>query len=421
MIKSRTLACLLHSFLWLCLLDSAYAADYYRNDFESGTMPPVNTPSPVWTLNETFKKVYGPGNHFEVTDIASHSGNYSLRFLFEGRNGVCNTCGGRKFTQLKGHDNADYFIASGGENLAIPNDPGSNKANAGPNAQPGRRVYNLDNGYSLWEVVKVNNENATNDKLTLKLLKPNINGGTSEINSGDTVSIKKECGVDGYIGLQIDRRSDCNDVITWFQSVQEQTPGTSIFRRMYLKQEITNPLPLHMKLNYFRPNSKGSRGSIQGSLLLMALFENKLVSLRHPYPTVGARQYGAQPNIQPGSGMPMDTKFERGVWYYVEIQYKTSTFDSASGEYNSDGEYRLWFAKSGEETNTPIVELTNLQLPALDAGGNSISFWGNIQHYNHLFGSWYIDDVVISNTRVGFSDVARDGSNIAPSKSPEVN
>ena len=419
MINSQPLAYLLPHIIGLCLLGPAYAADFYRNDFESGTMPPVDTPSPVWTLSRNFEKVYGQGNNFEVTDATAHSGNYSLRFLFEGRNGVCNTCGGVNFTQLQGHDNADYFIAAGGKNLTIPDDPDTSKPNDGPNAQPGRHVYNLDNGYSLWEIVRVENENATNDKLILKLLKPSIDGGTSEINSGDTVNIKKECGTDGYVGLTIDRRIDCNEVITWFKSVQDQTPGTWIYRRVYLKQEITNALDLQMKLNYIRPNRDGTKGSTQGDLLLVAVYERSLKELGDPYPRVDLGHYGGPLTVKPGRGLPMDTVFERGVWYYVEIGVKSSTFDSASGEYNTDGEYKLWFAKSGEETNTPVYETKSLQIPAISAGGGSISLWGNIQHNKDLFGSWYMDDLVISDQRVGFTDVARDGRNVAPPKSPQ--
>ena len=410
-------ACLLLSTLFFGYQNFSLAGDFYKNNFESGVMPLVDTPDPIWKLQSRFSKTYGPGNFFEVTDSTSHDGNYSLRITYEGQNGICNTCGGYGFSQKTGLNRASTFVADDGSDLSIADDPATSRPNDGPNAQPGRLVYNIDNGYSLWEIQTIENENTLNDKLSLKLLRPGINGETPEFNGGDIVSIRKACGVDGIVGNQIDRRSDCDALIHWFRDVQEQVPGTSIFRRLYLKQEITTHFPLHQKLHYFSPNSDGSRGSVKGLLLLMGIADRQHKSLGSPFPQSGLRHYGGNVYYEPGNGMPPDTKFERSTWYYIEIEAKSSTFNTTTGEYNLDGEYRLWFAKSGEETDTPIVEEKGLQLPALAAGGGSTSLWGNNQHAMNDFGSWYMDDLVISDTRVGWISNPV-GNNTAPPASP---
>ena len=70
-------------------------------------------------------------------------------------------------------------------------------------------------------------------------------------------------------------------------------------------------------------------------------------------------------------------------------------------EYNSDGVYRLWFSKSGDEPGktTPTLELLNLTLPPIvGSNGTHISFWGNLQHWADTYGSWYIDDVIVSES-----------------------
>jgi hypothetical protein len=230
--------------------------------------------------------------------------------------------------------------------------------------------------------------------------------------------------VDGIIGIvngenDINRRSDCNAVITWFSNVTPQASGTSIFRRTYLKAEVTSP-NIHQKLHYLRTDRGGLN---QGSIVLLGDSDNDSA------PNVnlllsGLKQYGGDGLYRTGLDNGFEGLiFERGIWYYIEEEYKAATVkavDPTTGkatEYNSDGAYRLWFSKSGSEPtqSTPTFELTGIPLPPITGGnGTHISFWGNVQHHTHARGSWYMDDVIVSNTWNGA--VPFNGKNLAPPK-----
>ena len=129
----------------------------------------------------------------------------------------------------------------------------------------------------------------------------------------------------------------------------------------------------------------------------------------------GLGDFGGLNDYKPGAGLPEGLKFERGNWYYVEQEYKSESSVGAS-----DGAYRLWFAKSGEETTTPLVELTGIPLPPIRGGsGSHMSLWGNFGHDKNTYGAWYIDDLVISNTKIGPLDRRLiSNNNSFPSKAP---
>ena len=104
---------------YACLPISGIAVEYYKNDFESGTMPtfhPDVAPGQIWTLAPTFGNVYGPNNHFNISSSSVHNGRFSLRFTYEAKNGICNACGSKFVTHAKqGHDQTGseinkYFI-----------------------------------------------------------------------------------------------------------------------------------------------------------------------------------------------------------------------------------------------------------------------------------------------------------------------
>ena len=77
----------------LLTVSSIVAAEvYFETNFEDATLS-FGIASPVWALLSGNVDTYGPGNFFEVVEGNSHSGQYSLRFNYEGRNGICNTCG----------------------------------------------------------------------------------------------------------------------------------------------------------------------------------------------------------------------------------------------------------------------------------------------------------------------------------------
>ena len=416
--------------LYACFSNEALSVTFYENNFNAGTTPKyyVSTTEtngdPLWSLAPTFPDVYGPGNHFNVTNTSSHSGSYSLRFAYEGLNGICNTCGSYFADHIAtGHDGVDYFISEIGEDLSIEDNPSTTtKADDGPKAIPGRFIYNRDGGFSKWEVVSVANENAKNDRINLKLVNKGVNGENT-IKSGDGIAITRSCGIDGTIGItggenDIVRRSDCNSVIMWFANVEPQPPGSSIFRRAYLKQEITSP-NVRQKLHYLRPDRDGPN---QGEIVLFGHTASGTV-----VPQVsGASRYGSPLAIYvPGSGLPADLTFERSVWYYVQEEYKAATpdlvTDPTGNTYNTDGAYRLWFSKTGEEPaqGFPTLEIVGLALPPINGGfGTHISFWGNLQHDSHARGSWYIDDVIVSDT---FNPIVPySGTDTSPPKFPAV-
>ncbi len=415
--------------LVICLqfgfLGSTHAEIFYENNFESGAMPKsFPNGDPIWSLGNSFSDVYGPGNHFNIIDTTSHNGTYSLKFTYEARNGFCNVCGSVSSSHIsEGHNSADYFISSAGENLSIADNPLTTKKDDGPKAETGKFIYNTSGGFSKWKILSVKNENTINDRINLELVLKGING-ESTINDADKIAITRHCGVDGIIGVKngendIRRRSDCNAVITWFSNVTPQPPGTSIFRRTYLKAEITST-SIHQKLHYLRPDRDGPNS---GEIRLLGDSSDQTVPDVHGL-LAGFNNYGGDGVYRPGFNNGFDNIiFKRGDWYYVEEEYKAATVktaDSTTGkatEYNADGAYRLWFSKSGSEPSqsTPTFELTGITLPPITGGnGTHISLWGNLQHWTHARGSWYMDDVIVSTTWNGA--VPFNGKNLAPPK-----
>jgi hypothetical protein len=98
-----------------------------------------------------------------------------------------------------------------------------------------------------------------------------------------------------------------------------------------------------------------------------------------------------------------------GVWYYVEEEFKAQ-----SGPGIADGEYRLWFVQEGDDTSAPVIESTGLNLGNVKYA----SLWGNHQHFTNSSGYWYIDDLKISNTRIG--PTSPSGESIAPPQPPTI-
>ena len=384
---------------------SAHAQTFFEMNFESegnnGTIA-TGVGLPVWTLPSALLDILGSGALFELTSADAHSGSYSLKFDYDGLNGFCNACGLLNYTADSSLNNADYFIDSAGNDLADTTD-------SGPSAQPGRIVFDLSGGFSRWQIDAVTNENAVNDRLNLSLLDAGIHGETG-INASEEIGIAKQCDVDGTIGGEIDRRSDCNKAIIWFGNIDSsQNYGESVFRRVYVKAEILTPT-IHQKINYWRtPSITGyfpdGTDMPNGEVVLFA--DANATSSKPLRPVLtGLNPFGGAGYFEPGvEGMSTDVmSFERGVWYYVEQEFKA---ESAPGA--ADGAYRLWLAKSGEETDTPVLEVTGLTMPPVDA----TSFWGNVQHWTHSYGVWYIDDMKIANTRIGF-DVTANASHTAP-------
>lgn len=412
----------------------ATAKDYLTLDFETdstGLNPVSGKAYPQWSLPPSFDRVFGTGNLFEVSDDA-HSGEHSLKFTYEARNNFCNTCGQKTVSHKKGLNNVDFFVAQSAEDLTQERYPEKLKnpkkpqkgtyRPPGPHASPGKIIYNKSRGFSKWQITSITNDSAENDRLNLKLLQPGVGEFSSKksvFNSKDKIAITRQCGVDGIIGkrkgkFDISRRNDCNGIITWITGIDPniQPSGSSIFRRVYLMTDSTNP-PSGHKLSYARFLRGGGRDLSREVYTFVSQKTGKNEIHLSGFGKMGGKNY-----YKPGTGkidnLPDDMEFRNDVWYYLEQEYKSETYtmkshvkkngtviiDSYTG--NGDGEYRLWFARSGEETPVPVLEIKNLHLPPLLGGkGTHMSLWGNIGHHSDSTGSWYMDDIVISSKKIG--------------------
>jgi hypothetical protein len=358
---SRALA-LSGIFLFL-LFGEGTAGVLYRQGFEDGALP-VGVADPVWSFPAGVANSYGSGNLFEVVTDTAHSGKYSLRFNYDGRNGFCNTCGGTPRFQHNSFDGAISFVDN--ETMDLTQDPVF--------ASPDRIVFNVSRGFSKWVITAVQGQNGTNDKLQLQKLADSIDGSDSLINGDDRVIVHRQCGVDGTVGGQVDKRSDCNAAINLMAGVN-QSAGQSLYRRIYLRVASGSQLPYNQKLRYWI--------TANGPIYLSSRVDSAS-GLAHPH--VEAYAVGG-----PGF-VATDVLMEFDTWYYYEEEFRAET-----GEAANDGEYRLWIAKSGDEVDQPVVELTGLDLGPVEKA----SLWGNHQHSEDSHGFWYLDDLEISDVRIG--------------------
>lgn len=364
----------------LTICTGAAAEVYYETDFESRVLS-AGTATPVWSLRPATAATHGAGNFFEVVEGNAHSGQYSLRFNYEGRNGICNTCGETTRRQKTPSSGVNYFLDSISADLT----------QSPIFAATDRLVYNKSDGWSKWRIVSVDSQEAANDKLSLIKLQGGIGTAKNSFNSDDVVGIFRQCDVDGTIGGNIKRRSDCDVAINYFDGIS-QSLGESVFRRVYLMIDPKTTVPYNQKLRYWN--------STNGPVYLVVR-KNPGYDRIFPY-VEGLNTLGGPSYIDTGISMIP------GVWYYVEEEFKAQTSAGVA-----DGEYRLWFATAGEETDTPVIEQSGLNLGVV----KSASLWGNHQHFTDSSGYWYIDDLKISNVRVG--PMAASGENIAPPESPQ--
>ncbi len=350
----------------MCFLFSAAGAEtLYEEDFEGGKMV-IGEPNPVWQVMGEVAGRVDPGNLFEVVKGGSHSGSYCLRFNYDGRNGICNTCGGTNRYMKNGYNDVNYFVDKEGADLT--KDP--------IKAVPGRIVYNITDGFSMWQITALQNQDGTNDKLLLSKIANGIGNAENYFDAGDHIKICRECGVDGTIGGDKNRKSDCDIAISYLQRAGQQR-GQSLFRRVYIKIGKGTLLPYHQKLRYWSTSSG-----------------NSYLNVRNQPDTGHIREifvHGDNDIVHfqfTGVSLDFDT------WYYIEEEFKAESYDGAS-----DGEYRLWIAKDGEDPGDPIIDQKGLHLGTIRYAGASL--WGNHQHWNDCKGYWYIDDIKIATSRIG--------------------
>jgi hypothetical protein len=375
--------CMIVSLFFVCA--TVQAETLFEEDFEA---PLSSSAQPKWSWKAAFHPdtnpygmTYGKGDIYERSQTVTYTGSWSLRLNFEGRNGFCNTCGMETRTQKSGYSDTTYFVDSEGANLTLS-----------PYDEPDltRPVFNKSDFFAKWAPSSVSNGEATNDKLEFAGGSPVSNnlGGDGDFDAGDEIKICKKCGVDGSIGGDINRRSDCNLAINYLQNLapEDHPAGGSIFRRFYFYMPSTTTMPnITIKLGYF---------TTAGGSLIANIFSPDAND------TSGrGRQVEVDGMGYSGTGVHV----EHDTWYYIEEEFERESSDSAN-----DGEYRMWVCKASDEApGDPKVEFTKLDLRQVKA----ISIIGNWPHMNDCAGYFYIDAVKIDTTRIGH---ITQGPNILP-------
>jgi len=335
----------------------------FQDDFENAVIN--GSPNPVWSWQTPFSKdnpygmMYGEGDIYSNKEV-SLGGRLSrvLSLNFNGRNGFCNICGSATEVVTASELQEQCLSTSGG--------PFSSK------------IFNKDGGFSIWATTGVDVNNVCFDGT-----KPVGSSlfGDNAIEAGDELKLPYQCGINGTIGNDVDRRSDCNLAINYLNDIKHEhfQPGMVLSRRMYLYIPQSTILPDNgVKLGYTvfqRPNeravgiipvirtSRKSRLEIEGGSYFDYQFANY--------------------------------HFARDVWHYIEEVW---TRESATGK--RDGSYRLYAGEVGSDTAVPLLSLTDIEYGDI----KKLSIIGNWQHQNDAIGNVYIDNVMVANRFIGQGD-----------------
>lgn len=369
------LSCVPILFTSTVLSNFTYAMSYFSDDFESGGL--TQGASPIWAWkpqisadNITRGMMYGDSDVYQVSNDLAHSGQYSLRLDFSGRNGWCNTCGSTAVTL------SDVEINTGCINLA---------------GYPwGDAVFNKSNGFSKWSISSANASTVCFD--TSSPLGSSMFG--KERNSfavGDELAIPLRCGVNGNVGGQVDRKSDCNKSINYLNNVAgtDLAYGEILSRRFYMYIPEDTKLPeITLKLGYSHWRAGGVTKSVKLKLSVQ-------------------RGLSLELNMPNGETHLPGYSIDKNEWYYFE-----ELFVRESAEGANDAAYYLYVAPSGQEQlqSQPIVYRTDFNLGQL----KDISMHGNWQHNDAVSGYIYFDDILFSS---GFAGQVETGSS-PPSPNP---
>lgn len=335
--------------------------------------------------------MYGEG---DVYQRALNNGFYSVHGLqidFAGRNNMCNECGFDFFEVGADKDGNSFYLKSG-EDLT-----------QAPYLQPdsSRAIYNVSDRFSKWQVTGLYSKHKTNDALSATLVQ-NAMRGKGQFQDGDKIAIARQCGLNGRVGGDIHRRSDCNSAVNWLQNFDSDMhkPGETLFVRYYFYVATEAVVPdITVKLNYFRPE-KAPNGHTEQVAVIYAAGENT-TPRANTLATFGG--LGMHDGIK--SNYTSDIKFEKGHWYYVEQAYTSSTTESSL-----DGRYRYWINKITYDPITQQMQVPEFPEAQFDITGFNLSsvrkfgglaIPGNWPHYNTISGFMYLDNVVVSNARIG--------------------
>lgn len=339
---------------------NAHAEVFFQDDFESKGLS--SGPSPSWYWNDpispedvTTGAMYAPEDIYYVTDGFANNGNHALALNFAGRNDWCNTCGAETVAAPDSILSSGCFDVAGGvwENY----------------------VYNQSNGFSRWQVKEVNDslvcidvENAIGESM--------FGASETSIAPGDEFKIPRQCGVNGNVGGDINRRSDCNKAINYLNGVDETDVdyGEVISRRFHVYIPSSTKLPdITFKLGY--STWVQPEGTFNATLKL-SVQRDLMLELSMPNRETAAPQIYA----------------ETDKWMYFE-----EVFQRESSEKAGDAEYHLYMASDAAGAQAPVVSRTGFNIGKLKA----MSMHGNWQHFNDASGFVYFDDILISDAYVG--------------------
>ncbi len=349
-----------------CLASQAVSQEVlFQEDFSG---PIDGSPNPVWSWDVAPDDIregmmIGEGDIYQMAEgqeFLSH--RKALKLDFSGRNGFCNTCGG---------DYAEVTRVSEGE-ACVDVDSVSHES----------YVYNLTNHFSTWPVKTQSEDGSLVCFDTESPIEHSIGGVSSSVSVGDSVFVPYVCGLNGVVGRDIDRRSDCNKAINYLSQISSDAVGygETLSRRFYFYVDNEAQLPdITFKLGYAA--WMGPDGKVRQSELNISVQRDMTFVLLTPSYQRVTRS--GDEHIQ----------FERDTWYYVEEVFKRESSPSSS-----DAEYTLYAGAAGSEhTVSPTYHEEGFLLGEL----RRMSIGGNWQHNNDVSGHVYFDNILIKRGRAG--------------------
>lgn len=338
----------------------------FGDDFGRGSIS--EGPSPLWQWNtnpsDQLGMMIGKDDIYDVVEgeqFISH--RKSLRLNFSGRNGFCNICGGE-----------DVTVKSVSGNTACVSSP------TGPFED---YVYNKSNAFSTWRVTSSSDNGGEVCFDVSQPISQGVSNTDPEVKVGDIVHLPFICGVNGVIGGNEGRRSDCNKAINYLDGSENYDVGygESISRRFYLYIPKETTLPnLVLKLGYSYWQRPGA--SQRSSVITISVQRDMTMGLVLPDGqniVYAAREQDAPRPV-------FDT------WMYFEEVFTRETSEGAS-----DATYKLFMGPAGSDTSNPVVDETGMVFGEL----KKMSIGGNWQHTNDVSGYVYFDNIKISDKFIG--------------------
>ena len=345
----------------------ANSETFFSDSFSNGNL----NSSGSWSWKDPYSPenwagmMVGNGDIFTIADCVSVDDGFSLRLDFDGRNGWCNTCGSETIRVSETSPTAgSKFLISESKDFAgvIPDSK--------------RMIFNKSDNWSRWNALSV-----SDSKVFFYNNEPDKNamGGAGLFRPAQEIKVTKACGIDGSIGGNVERRSDCNIAINYLQGLKKVNfpfSGT-LSKRIYVYIDENAVLPnVAVKLGY----STFKKGSSKLNVIsyIDSSRGNKLM-VHTPS--------NDSPYIWPG------LTFKKGQWYYLEEVF---TRESQSGL--ADGRFQLYFAPAGSAVGvSPLIDLSEIEYGDL----NAMSVVGNWQHTNDASGYLFFDGIKIANHRIG--------------------